>query len=137
MATAHHVWANASDACQLKDSLSFTQQLYLGAKRNDLGLDIALIPASGCECRNSMALMWLPRVELKEGESVWKVGAATGLTEGRISEAVFDNVVTNGQLYNRVIKVSWMDDVPFAKGGDCGSFYVVRRGPSTFPWPFT
>ena len=132
MVTAQHVWSTLMTS---QPDAPFILQHYLGAKVNDLGLDIALVAASGCECWNHMALLWQSEVEprIREGESVWKVGAATGLTEGRMSEAVLDNVVANGQRYNRVIKVSWLDDMPFAKGGDCGSFYVVRRGAFYVP----
>jgi len=61
------------------------------------------------------------------GEIVWKIGSATGLTEGRISNTSAFNIRINQHFYSNMIEVKWLPDVKFAYSGDCGAVYVVRR----------
>ena len=62
------------------------------------------------------------------GETVYKIGTATGLTLGRLrsAETTFRSP-TSRQLYRKVVEVEWMDECPFGVHGDCGSIYCVNR----------
>ena len=104
----------------------------------DFGADAALIQLGEDHfaSRNSCAIVFPnDTFTLVLGERVWKIGAATGLTEGTLVSANWTGEIAKAQLHNytNMIAVKWGthgEAIPerFASSGDSGALYVVRRG---------
>ncbi len=69
----------------------------------------------------------------REGETVYKIGARTGFTVGKLeaTQTTWKDHTT-GKTYDDVVAVAWEDGERFADFGDCGSLYFLKRG-STYP----
>jgi S1-C subfamily serine protease len=68
---------------------------------------------------------------LDEGETVYKIGRTTGVTEGRVTAFDVDNVVVNydvGNLrFDNQIEIEGAGSRAFSDGGDSGSLIVDRE----------
>ena len=59
------------------------------------------------------------------GRYVFKIGAATGFTRGKIVEVNSGHLVSNAKQYHNAVRVAWVQGAQFAASGDCGSLYFV------------
>ncbi len=67
-----------------------------------------------------------------QGELVYKIGAKTGLTIGKLRDRSYTwQDMATSKVYREVVRVDWEDD-HFADFGDCGALYCIKRG-SNFP----
>jgi hypothetical protein len=104
----------------------------------DAKVDVAFFTFrdGGATSFNSLPMQYIGSmlaVDLKIGESVYKVGRSSGLTVGKLG-SIHSSPRIPGGRYEDHVQVLWNDDgCSFAVSMDCGSLYCVQRGPVYVP----
>jgi hypothetical protein len=104
----------------------------------DPKVDVAFFTLKGGDvnCFNLLPMQYMgsmSAVDLKIGESVYKIGRSTGLTVGSLGSIQSSPRIPGGR-YDDHVQVLWNEDgCRFAFSMDCGSLYCVKRGPMYVP----